>query len=222
MSLTYETSGKLAIIQWDDGKANAVNPVLIGEMNAYLDEANAKADALVIAGRPGVFCGGFDLKILRDGSEQDIEDMIDGGGDLAARLFSYSKPVVMACTGHAIAQGAAFLMAADLRVGGTGDFKLGLNETQIDMVLRHFGPTLAKARLSKRYWTRAAILGELFSPEDAVEVGYLDYVTDPDDVIEAAISHARLFAQLPPQAFAQNKLLMRREAIEALATKVPL
>lgn len=40
---------------------------------------------------------------------------------------------------NAIAQGAAYLMSVDLRIGAEGAFKVGLNETQIEMVLRHFG-----------------------------------------------------------------------------------
>lgn len=159
MSLNLEFTEDIAVIKWDDGKANAVNLALISVMNRVLDIAEADAKAVVIAGRSGVFCGGFDLKVLQNGTEDEIEHLIDLGGELAARLFAYPKPVIMACTGHAIAQGAAFLLAGDVRVGTVGEFKIGLNETQIGMTLRHFGPTLAKAPWA-RYIIRELRLSE--------------------------------------------------------------
>lgn len=113
-------------------------------------------------------------------------------------------------------------MSADYRIGARGAFKTGLNETQIGMTLRHFGPTLAKARLAAPFFTRAAVLGELFDPEDALNAGYLDELNEPIQVETAAINHARAFAKLPQKAFYENKLLMRREAIEALMAKSPL
>lgn len=222
MTITLEIRGDVALIQIDDGKANAVNPNFVAAMNEHLDTAEMNAKAIVVAGRPGMFCGGFDLKILQNAAPEDVEDLIDKGGELALRLFTYPKPVVMACSGHAIAQGAAYLLSADLRLGAAGDFKIGLNETQIDMVLRHFGPTLAKARIPLLYQTRAAIIGELFSPEACIDVGYLDEVTASDQLIETALERAQTLAGLPTHAFFENKKLMRRAAIAAMEAKVPL
>ncbi|MEL6830714.1 MAG: enoyl-CoA hydratase-related protein, partial [Pseudomonadota bacterium] len=117
MPTTLTSSENVAIIHWDDGKANAVNFELIDAMNQHLDKVERDADALVIVGRPGVFCGGFELKILREASDETVEDLIEQGGELAERLFTFPKPVVIASTGHAIAQGAAFLLSADFRIG---------------------------------------------------------------------------------------------------------
>lgn len=105
-------------------------------------------------------------------------------------MMEKRTPIVVACTGHAIAQGAAYLMSADVRVGAAGDFRMGLKETQIDMVLRRFGPTLAKARLNRRFWMRAAVLGEVFDPETAIAVEYLDSVVSPEALLETAMEKA--------------------------------
>ncbi|MEL7043112.1 MAG: crotonase/enoyl-CoA hydratase family protein [Pseudomonadota bacterium] len=212
----------IATIHWDDGKANAVNLDMVSAMNSALDEAEASANAIVIAGRPGVFCGGFDLKILQNGPDEEVEHLINQGGELAERLFACPKPVVMICTGHAIAQGAAFLLAGDIRIGVNGDFKIGLNETQIGMTLRHFGPTLAKARLAQSYYTRAAIIGELFDPETAIMAGFLDETAPANFILETALEKARPLASLSSDAFEANKHLMRSAAIDALKRKQPL
>ena len=40
------------------------------------------------------------------------------------RIFSFPRPVVAACSGHAIALGAFLLCSSDYRVGSKGNFKL--------------------------------------------------------------------------------------------------
>ena len=88
----------------DDGKVNVLGPAMQQEINDALDRAEAeKAGAVVIAGNERVFSGGFDLKVFRSGDVQASIDMLKGGFSLSHRLLSFPKPVVAACTGHAIA-----------------------------------------------------------------------------------------------------------------------
>jgi enoyl-CoA hydratase len=85
----------------------------------------------------------------------------------------HPQPVIMTCTGHAVAAGALFLLAADYRIGVSGDFKIGLNETSIGLSLPTWGLELTRDRLDNRMLNRATMGAELFSPERAAEVGYL-------------------------------------------------
>jgi enoyl-CoA hydratase len=61
------------------------------------------------------------------------------------RLFMHPQPVVMVCTGHALAAGALILLTGDTRIGVRDDFKIGLNETAIGLALPTFALELAKA-----------------------------------------------------------------------------
>ena len=53
MSVTTDIQDGVALIQMDDGKANAFSPDHISAMNDALDKAEADAKAFIIAGRPG-------------------------------------------------------------------------------------------------------------------------------------------------------------------------
>jgi enoyl-CoA hydratase/carnithine racemase len=64
---------------------------------------------VVIAGREGRFSGGFDLSVFSSGDAAEGVKMLREGFSLSARLLSFPAPVVVACTGHAIAMGV-FLM----------------------------------------------------------------------------------------------------------------
>jgi enoyl-CoA hydratase len=222
MTMTLNMTDDIAVIAMDDGKANAVSHAFLDTISPLLDTAEADAKAVVIAGRPGRFSGGFDLKVMQGATREEVAALVDRGGDLALRLMSFPKPVVIACTGHALAMGAMLLMSADVRVGVSGDFKIGLNESAIGMVLPHFGITLPRARLNPAYFTRAVVNAELFDPETAVDVGFLDYVATPDALMDAAMAQAKTLGALPQKAFAGNKKLIRAAAIEAMTAKTPL
>ena len=100
--VTVRGEGDVAILEFDDGKANALGNDTIDALLAALDEVDGSADAIVLAGRPGRFSAGFDLGTMRSGPEA-AQAMLARGGDLFLRLYLYPRPVVAACTGHAIA-----------------------------------------------------------------------------------------------------------------------
>lgn len=81
------------------------------------------------------------------------------GATLAGRILSFPGPVTAACTGHAFPAGAFLLMAADVRLGADGPFKLGLNEVRLGLTLPLFAAVLARHRLTPAAFDRAAVTG---------------------------------------------------------------
>lgn len=214
-ALTTEIDGDVLIARMDDGKANVLGHEMLGGLQAALDAADAdkKVRAVVIAGRPGCFSGGFDLAVMRAGQDA-TQGLVRAGAELCLRLYGFRLPVVGGCTGHAIAAGAITLMSLDTRIGAEGKFKIGMSEVALGMRLPVFAASLAQDRLSRPYLTSAAIQGELFSPGDAVKAGYLDRVVDAEQAVDAAIAEAHRLAKLPTGAHALTKELIRSRTID--------
>src|SRR5215472_632247 len=102
----YQLADSVATVTMDDGKVNVLSSRMIYEVSQAFDRALHDAAAVVVlAGRPGVFSAGFDLPVLRAGGPA-AASMLRAGFDLAERLLSYPRPIVIACTGHAVAMGA--------------------------------------------------------------------------------------------------------------------
>ena len=211
----YELDSEVALIRLDDGKANAVNHVLIDGMTDGLDRAGREAKAVVITGRPGRFSAGFDLNVLRSGRDAGFA-LVTAGARMLLKIFTHPQPVVTASTGHAIAAGGFMLLASDTRLGADGDFKIGLNEVAIGMTLPEFGLMFARERISKRHFTDAAMQARLFNPCEAVDAGFLDRVCPPDDVIAEAVAEARRLAALHLPSYACTK----QRARGALADRI--
>ena len=186
--VTTRHDGDVAIIEFDDGKANALSHDAIEAIIEAFGETE-DAGAVVLVGRPERFSAGFDLKVMQAGPDS-AQGLLRRGVDLFLRMYMYPRPVVAACTGHAIAAGAILLMCSDLRVGPKGDYQIGLPEVTIGMSLPVFATELARDRLSKRHYTRATALGTVYDPESACDVGFLDEVVELDQVTATAIERA--------------------------------
>src|SRR5262249_42316052 len=96
---------QVAIIQMDDGKANALSRPMIDAIAAALVRAEQEASAVVLVGRPERFCAGFDLRVMMSGPDP-ARELLKAGSELLTKLYGCAIPLVIACTGHALAGGA--------------------------------------------------------------------------------------------------------------------
>ena len=213
----FERQDGVAILAMDDGKANALSLEMIRNINESLDRAASGSRAVVLRGRPGVLCGGFDLKIIRGGDAAARTAMSEAGMRLLERLYLYPLPVIIACTGHAVAAGGLLLLSADVRIGVRGAFRIGLNETAIGLALPQTGIELARDRLSSAALSAATLGARLFDPDEAVTAGYLDAAVDADDFDATVARSAHAYAQLDPTAFATTKRRLRQPTLDRLA-----
>lgn len=213
--LNYELNNNVATLCFDDGKANVVGHEFLDNINAGLDRAEEeKVGAVILRGREGMLSAGFDLGEFKKGPEAG-QAMVKRGFELLIRLYSFPRPLVAACTGHAIGMGAFIIMASDTRVGARGKFKLSLPETAIGMDLPPILIELAAARISRRHMTRVAIQSEAYNPDQAVDAGFLDEVVEAAGLQARTQAAAEQLAQLPAQ-YGINKLAIRARTLKAM------
>jgi enoyl-CoA hydratase len=217
--VTYQLADGIATIAMDDGKVNVMSNAMQAEVNAALDRAIDDGAIVVLEGRDGVFSAGFDLPTLRGGSD-DGWRMVRGGFELAHRVLGFPLPVVIACTGHAIAMGTFFLLSGDYRIGAQGPYKLVANEVAIGLTLPRVAIEILRQRLTPAAFNRAAMLAEPFSPDDAVGAGFLDRVVAPAEVRAAARSAAAQFATLDLGAHAGTKAAAREGVLAAMQASI--
>lgn len=200
--LTYDLSDDVATIRLDDGKANAFSNAMFDAVGAAMDRADGEAKIIVLRGKEGIFSAGYNLKELMLGGETAV-NLVRRGSEFAVRMMETRKPVICAGDGHVVALGAFLFLAADYRIGRNGPFQVGLPETAKGLPMHNFGRELAFPRLNQRYFSRAFINGEMFTPDAAVDVGYLDEAVD--DVDAAVAKAVAFFKSVSLHAFAINK-----------------
>ncbi|MAE96935.1 MAG: enoyl-CoA hydratase [Deltaproteobacteria bacterium] len=213
--LRFELDGRVAVLRFDDGKANAVSHAALDALQGAMDRAEKEASSVALLGRPGRFSAGFDLSVMREGPEA-AQGLVGSGAELLLRLLESPLPVVAGCTGHALAMGALLLLAADLRIGAEGDFKLGLNEVAIGMTLPLFAVELANERVSRRHRLRSAGMAEIYDPAGAVDAGYLDHLVAADALESRTLEEAGRLAEAPARAFAGTKERLRGDVAKRI------
>jgi enoyl-CoA hydratase len=214
--VTYRHDESIAVITLDDGKVNALGLPMLSAINDALDSADRdNVGALVIAGNNKVFSGGFDLKVFQSGDAEAAVAMLQAGFELSHRLLSYPKPVVMACTGHAIAMGSFLLCSGDHRIAAPG-YNIQANEVTIGMVMPYAALEVVKLRLTRSAFQQAVGLAKVYFGEAALAAGWIDEIALPDAVLERAEDAARQFAGLNQRAHAASKLRARAESLDAI------
>ena len=217
--VSCEVGGGVATLRMDDGKVNVLSPDMQAAIRAGLDEAEAADAVVVLTGRERVFSGGFDLATLRGGGAA-ASGMLRGGFELAERVLTFPRPVVMACNGHAIAMGLFLVMSGDYRLGAEGPFKLTANEVTIGMALPQAAIDICHGRLNPAYTGRVLGLAEVFSPDDAVPAGILDRTVAHDELVKEAQALAGQLAELDATAHRVSKLRFRSGMLSALRSSM--
>ncbi|KAA5843348.1 crotonase/enoyl-CoA hydratase family protein [Pseudomonas chlororaphis] len=219
--ISYHLEDGIATLTLSNGKVNAISPDVIAAFNAALNQAVTDRAVVIITGQPGILSGGYDLKVMTAGPKEAVS-LVTSGSTLARRLLSHPFPVIVACSGHAVAKGAFLLLSADYRIGVEGPFSIGLNEVQIGMTMHHAGIELARDRLRKSALHRSVINGEMFDPQGAVDAGFLDKVVSVEELQDAALAAARQLKKINMTAHKNTKLKVRKALLEALDNAIIL
>jgi len=208
------------VIVLDDGKANALSSAMLDAVGTALDTAVARGVPVVLAGRPGVLSGGFDLKVMQGDDHDARMAMVFAGFEIAYRLLALPLPLVVGCTGHAIAMGAFMLCAGDRRIGAVGEFRIGANETALGIVMPQFAIELVQGRLTPAAADRALLTGELFGPAAALDAGFLDEVVAGSEVLARAVATAEALSAYDMGVYAETKRRVRAPWLTALRTAI--
>ncbi len=188
---------------------NALNSDLLKKLIVSIEGA-AKESAILVTGQPGLFSAGLDVRgILTLDREGMVALFIELWRVQRALAFS-PVPVVFGITGHCPAGGTVLAIHADYRVMATGDFRLGLNETQVGLFP---GPLIYGAfrRLVGGHAAQLVTRGALFDPVSGLRTGLVDELCEPAQVTERALAVARELCALPREAMLRTRALARED-----------
>jgi enoyl-CoA hydratase len=219
--ITYQLEDGIATLTLSNGKVNAISPDVIAAFNAALDQAVADRAIVIITGQPGILSGGYDLKVMTSSAENAI-NLVAAGSTLARRMLAHPFPIIVACSGHAVAKGAFILLSADYRIGVEGPFSIGLNEVLIGMTMHHVGIELARDRLPKSAFQRSVINGEMFDPAGALKAGFLDKLVAPEALLATAQAVAQQMKKINMTAHKNTKLKVRKALLETLDAAIEI
>ena len=207
--ISLRVEGAISIITIDDGKTNVVGQPMSQGLGAALDDIDHRQGTVVIEGREGLSSAGFDSHVVPSDDPEAARRMLISGVHVALKAFDFSRPIVAAGTGHAVATGGldGRIGRADWTGGLAPRGTSAMGSTRCATVWRC--PSLRSSdrgfgsipcATKRRRFDRAC-----FRQKRRVETGFLDIVTAPDRLHEAAYQKAAEPATPPNPPYAVPK-----------------
>ncbi|QZY29319.1 crotonase/enoyl-CoA hydratase family protein [Nocardioides coralli] len=204
MTVRVERDGPVTIVSIDrPAVRNAVDWRTAGSLADAFEEFDKDdtQSAAVLYGEGGVFSSGADLKAM----DQRLEP--DGNGPMGPTRMQLSKPVIAAIEGFCVAGGLEMALWCDLRVAS--------RDASFGFFNRRWGVPLidgATSRLPRLVgYGRAMDLiltGREVSAAEAERMGLVNWLVEPGEVLEEALSVAFVLADLPQQAMRSDRMAL--------------
>jgi methylglutaconyl-CoA hydratase len=187
-------------------RRNALTLELMTELctaiNVTSDEPEQRV--LILRGAGAAFCTGLDLKEAADTTKAHVTAEM-----VAKTLIAISQTrlvTVAVVHGAAVAGGAGIMSACDFVVAAEGT-KIGYPEVRRGLVAG-LVMTFLRRQLGERNMRELLFTGELIDAARAKEVGLVNRVVAPDDMMNEAKKFAASVLQGAPGALAQTKRLV--------------
>jgi enoyl-CoA hydratase len=213
---SHEEPDGVIVITVDRAPANAMDVGLLRELNeAVATIAAAPPRGLVLAGRPGFFSGGADLKAVPGYGPAEQREMVAAINTMALGVYELPCPVVGAITGHAIAGGLVLALCTDLRIVSSAG-RYGLTEVKVGVPYPQAAIGVVAAELSPQAARVLAFGNELIDTTEAMRLGVFDEAVEPERVVPRALERATELAAFPADVYARTK----RDLREATAARL--
>jgi enoyl-CoA hydratase/carnithine racemase len=235
VSLTWPSDGVALATMTRSREMNTLTLELIGELGRVLDICTReKARALIVTGSGRAFCCGAHLVYFTDPdspigkSQFDIRDnYLAHIGALYDRFEAMAFPVIAAVNGFALGGGCEMAISADFRLMSK-TAKIGVPEVKLGAIPGAGGVQKLGRHIGRSRAIEWVLLGKHYTADEAHAAGLLYAVTEPDDLLPAALALAEDLKKLSPLAIAQGKSTVytaedidlataRRTGLESLA-----
>jgi enoyl-CoA hydratase/carnithine racemase len=197
------------------------NALTVGMYSAMAEALHAAREdsavrAVLITGQPGIFTSGNDVEdFLTRPPGQGSDSMDSPVFRFMRALLDCDKPVVAAVTGAAIGIGTTLLLHCDF-VYVSDEARLAMPFVALGLVPEYASSLVLPALMGQRRAAEKLLLGDPFTPEQAVECGIANAVLPASEVVNHARRVAERFNALPPGAVREAKSLMRAPQREQL------
>jgi len=193
---------------------NALSHDLIAALSRAVQVAPEQgAEALVLSGPSGMFSAGLDIPLLIKLDRPSITTLWRDFYTLLRVLASSPIPIVAAITGHAPAGGTVLTLFCDWRIAAQGEWKIGLSEVQVGLVLPPVIYFALRRLVGSRRAERLAVGGLLMNPAEAANLGLVDEVVPPEDVVDRAVKWCRDLLVIPRLALEATRKQARADLV---------
>jgi enoyl-CoA hydratase len=198
-SVRMEIDGQICIVTIDRPNArNAVDgptaALLVEQFTRF--EADRSLAVAILTGAGGTFCSGADLKAVATRRGNRVEADMSLPGPMGPSRIVFTKPVIAAVEGYAVAGGLELALMCDLRVAAR-DAVFGVYCRRWGVPLIDGGTVRLPRLIGHSHALDLILTGRGVSGDEARLMGLANRLTEPGGALAAAIELARQLAAFP-------------------------
>lgn len=224
-SLLLTREGPVAVLTLNRPQAmNAIDLQLRGALHDTLDALrhDAEVRAVVLTGAGRAFCAGMDLRefaqIMADTPLTEMRRFRWEKGD---GLAQFDKPLIAAVNGLAIGGGVELALACDICLAAQGA-TFAFAEVTRGLIPGNGGTQRLARRIGQSRALEMILSARTVAAPEALGMGLVDHVVEPDRLIEQALALAQRIAANAPVAVRMAKAAVTRGADLSLADGLQL
>jgi|Deesub1362A_J573_1020465.scaffolds.fasta_scaffold00565_1 enoyl-CoA hydratase/carnithine racemase len=201
--LEVEYTERIAVVKLNRKSKNAFNTKFAREVFDTLLEIrdSEKVRGLVVTSTSDKFFSiGFDVSQLYSADRREFERFFRSFSDMCYTLYTFPKPTVAAITGHAVAGGCILALCCDYRFMAERGY-IGLNEVRLGVPIPLLAYLVLNQIVGDRYASEIAYSGELYTPQQALEMKLIDGIFSINELLAKSVEKAEKLAELPGKAF---------------------
>ena len=214
-----ETQGRVGVIRLNrPEKLNAWTQVMAGEIQDQMRAWNADPaiGAILMTGEGRSFCAGADVGGFANRARENASgsgEQLRSGGAAITHLIRESKPTVAAINGYSVGVGLTMILPFDVRIASTRA------QMSIRFIKMGLMPELGSTRLLAQLVglgnaTDMCLSGRMVGAEEALRMGLVTEVVEPEQLFETAMAKATEIAENPTGAVMMIKELLRKNPLD--------
>lgn len=211
-NITLTQEGNVGLITMNRPKAmNALDTKTVEELSLLFTELENRDDihVLVLTGAERAFVAGADIGEMSAFSPMEAKRFSTKGNATFLQIENCTKPVIAAVNGFALGGGCELSMCCDIRLASE-KAKFGFPEVSLG-IIPGFGGTQRFARLvGVPKAMELTLTCEIFNATVAKELGLVNYVYSPEELLPKAMELAQTIAAQPQVSVRQAKQCIRR------------
>lgn len=221
VGLTFD-EGIATITLQRPARLNAFTWPMLEALDEVVAEVNARHDlaGVLVTGAGRAFCAGRDIEELAAIKEAEAAKALPSAGGSESSMFArVEAPIVAAVNGIAVGGGVGFAVQCDWIVASSGArFRDG-------HITSGMAPSVASWYVPRRIGPSAALrffAAHEVSADEAHQIGLVDEVVAPEDLLSAARRWLAPFRELDPELVRHTKLLCRSAGMQTFDTQMQL
>ena len=211
-TVRYEKQENIAIVTIDRPEAlNALNGTVIEELSAVIGEVekDGTLGCLIITGAGRSFVAGADIAVQRPMDLTAGRNWGRNGSALMRRIEKLEIPTIAAVNGFALGGGCELAMACDI-ILASEKAKFGQPEVDLGITPGFSGTQRLPRRVGIAKAKELIFSGKMIKAEEAKEIGLVNAVFAPEELMNGAVEMAKSFTKNAPIAVKYAKACIDR------------